>query len=203
MPEIPGDPGRVRFFKDMVIHMDKLVGEIIGAVDELGIRKNTVIIFTGDNGTDKAVTSTMNGRIIPGGKGKMHVTGTHVPLIVSWKGKSPEGVVCSDLIDFTDFMPTLAELASTKPPGDRVIDGRSFLPQILGQKGNPRKWIFCQLNGQKSVRTHAWILHNDGRLFDLEKDPAELRPIGKDADTARTKQARARMTRLLSKIQSR
>lgn len=67
--------------------------------------------------------------------------GTHVPLVAYWKGHRPAGAVIDDLIDFTDFYPTLAEAAAAKLAADDPIDGRSFLPRLRGEPGNPRDWV--------------------------------------------------------------
>ncbi|HEV8292218.1 MAG TPA: sulfatase-like hydrolase/transferase, partial [Tepidisphaeraceae bacterium] len=119
-----------QFYPDMVAYMDKLLGKLFGVLDELKLRDKTLILFTGDNGTPRQITSKAGERTIPGGKGTMADTGSHVPLIAHWPGVTPAGKTCEDLINFTDFLPTLAEATSAKPLQDRPIDGRSFLPQI-------------------------------------------------------------------------
>ncbi len=70
----------------MVAHMDKEVGRIIARLESLGLRENTLVIFTGDNGTDVPIVSMMNGRPVAGGKGKPTDAGTRVPLIANWPG---------------------------------------------------------------------------------------------------------------------
>ena len=132
-----------KYFKDMVEYTDKIVSKITRNLDELGLRKNTLLIFTGDNGTNKQIVSQMESQTVRGAKGNTTDAGTHVPLIINWKGKISPGKICSDLIDFTDFFPTLAEAANIPLPKDEIFDGRSFLPQLLGEKGNPREWVFC------------------------------------------------------------
>jgi arylsulfatase A len=65
----------------------------------------------------------------------------HVPLIASWPGRIAAGKVCADLVDTTDFLPTLCEAAGVAVPAEMKVDGRSFLPQLRGEKGTPREWI--------------------------------------------------------------
>src|SRR5205085_993472 len=77
-----------------------------------------------------------------GEKGSTTRGGMHVPLVASWPGKIPPGTVCNDLIDMTDFLPTICEAAGVNVPEKLPQDGRSFLPQLLGKKGNPREWIY-------------------------------------------------------------
>lgn len=179
----------LKYFADMVAYMDKIIRKILQKVDELGIRENTMILFTGDNGTNLAVESRMKDRTVRGGKGTPTDAGTHVPLIVNWLGTSPSGRVCDDLIDFSDFFPTLAQISGAEIPGNLTIDGRSFLPQLKGEKGTPREWVFCHYEPRWSiwkpcrfVRDKRWKLYGDGRLFDLLADPLEKSPIGDSQD---------------------
>jgi len=188
-----------KFYGDMVAYMDKVVGRIIRKLDQLGLRDHTLILFTGDNGTPRGITSEMkDGRIIKGGKGLTTDAGTHVALIANWRGTIPAGKVCDALVDFSDFLPTLAEAAGAKLPGDVTIDGRSFLPQLRGQKGHPRDWIFCwyRRNPGDKLRQFArdkrWKLYDTAELFDVQADPLEARPIkpgqgGIEAAAARKK----------------
>ena len=73
-----------RHFIDMVNFADKMVGQIIKQLEKSGVRENTILIFTGDNGTDKPIVTPWNGTEVVGGKGSMSDTGTRVPLIVNW-----------------------------------------------------------------------------------------------------------------------
>ncbi|MGH7378167.1 MAG: sulfatase-like hydrolase/transferase, partial [Candidatus Methylomirabilales bacterium] len=120
-----GDP---RHFPAMVAHADKLVGRLLQLLDELHLREKTLVIFTADNGSPRAIRSQLGGREVRGGKGLMTDAGTRVPLIASWPGVVPSGSVCRDHIDGTDFLPTLLEAAGAPPPEGLRPDGRSFLP---------------------------------------------------------------------------
>src|SRR6185295_2583099 len=68
--------------------------------------------------------------------------GMHVPLIASWPGHVAAGTVCRDLVDMTDFLPTLLEATGLPAPEKIPLDGRSFLPQLRGEPGRPRDWIY-------------------------------------------------------------
>jgi arylsulfatase A len=175
-------------FPAMVAYMDKLVGKLLATLDELGLRDNTLVLFTGDNGTPRGIVSHLGDRVIEGGKGTMTEAGTHVPLIVSGPGVVP-GRVSTDLVDFSDVLPTLADLTGVALPKGVTLDGRSFAPQLGGQPGQPREWVFCQLGQARFVRDRRWRLHHDGRLFDLHNDPQEKTPVAAgssaEADAAR------------------
>ena len=173
-----------RYFTDMVAHVDTLIGRIVTALDELDLRRETLILFTTDNGTHRSITSRRGEEQVPGGKGRAVTTGMHVPLIVSRPGFTPPGTVIDDLIDFSDFVPTLADVAGADLPDDRIIDGRSFLPRIAGRRGRPREWIFCAYDPRwgnweatRFVRDHRFKLTAGGALYDLAADPAERNPI--------------------------
>ena len=178
----------VKHFGEMVTYCDKLVGRVVASLEKHGLREKTLVIFIGDNGTGKGATSTMNGREIPGGKGTPLARGMHVPCIISWPGAAKSGGVCDDLIDSTDFLPTICEAAGVSIPDSMKPDGRSFLPQIRGEKGNPREWIYCwyaRNGGAKAqhefAMTKQYKLYRDGEFYDLSKDIEEKNPLGKGA----------------------
>jgi arylsulfatase A len=180
-PTYKGDP---KYFGGMVSHMDTLVGKVIAKLDSLGLRENTLVLFTGDNGTDQPVVSQINGISVAGGKGKPTDAGTRVPLIANWPGVVPPGTVSRDLVDFTDFLPTLCATAGMKVPADLKIDGRSFLPQLRGEKGQPREWIYSWYSrkggptaNQEWTRNQRYKLHATGDFFDISKDVLEQNPI--------------------------
>ncbi|MEX0614078.1 MAG: sulfatase-like hydrolase/transferase, partial [Pirellulales bacterium] len=192
----------VKHFADMVAYMDKMIGRLVAKLDELDIRDNTLVIFIGDNGTGREVVSQFKGQAYPGGKGLTTARGMHVPLIANWPRNIPAGRVNGDLIDSTDFLPTLAEAAGAEVPASLQLDGRSFLPQLLGKQGQPREWIYCwyaKNGGPKATAEFAMTatlkLYRDGRVFDLGSDPFEERSLRvadlseDDAEDARKLQA--------------
>ncbi|MBW3543563.1 MAG: sulfatase-like hydrolase/transferase [Planctomycetes bacterium] len=192
-----------KHFADMTAYMDKLIGRLVAKLDELGIRERTLVIFLGDNGTNSGITSQFKGKPYRGGKGQGTARGTHVPLIANWPGHIPAGRVNGDLISSTDFLPTLCEGAGVQEvPAAVAMDGRSFLPQLLGRPGQPRERLYCWYarNGGPTASvefamstTHK--LYRDGRLFNLASDPFEERPLeaakasGSDAQAVRALQA--------------
>jgi len=206
--------GRYQTYKELVEYMDKLVGRLVSTLDELGLRENTLILFTGDNGTPpKFITEFADGKYIKvpivsmvagkpviGGKGRLTDAGTRVPLIANWPGTAPAGKVSDDLLDFSDFMPTFLELARTAPPPGLVIDGKSFAPQLKGAQGRPRKWAYCQWNGKAWIRTQEWKLYRDGRLYNMENDPLEKSPILPDADNAESSAVRKELLKAFESL---
>jgi arylsulfatase A len=174
-----------KHFGDMVEYMDKLIGRLVSRLDALGIRDNTLLIFVGDNGTGRGVPSQMGARTVIGGKGTTTNAGMHVPLIASWPRGIAAGKVHADLVDSTDFLPTVVEAAAAKLPVGLKIDGRSFLPQLRGAKGQPRDWIYSWYSPRQqadlTVREFAfnqnYKLYRTGEFYDLADDLAEKKPL--------------------------
>lgn len=178
------DRGRkdVRYFKDMVEYMDTIVGRIMSRLDELGLRENTIVIFTGDNGTGREVRTNTTSGIIRGGKGTTTNAGTHVPLIVSWPGKIKAGIVTDRLVDFTDFLPSLLAAAGETAPKGFKADGVPFL-DADGLSSKRRESIYCWYeprhtpgaarNNAIFARDHRYKLYSDGRFFDVSKTSSE------------------------------
>ena len=201
-----------KYFADMVEYMDVVIGRIVDKIDQLGLRERTLVLFYSDNGSPRQVQSNIGDRIIQGGKGLPTDAGTRVPLIANWKGTSPEGLVTDDLIDSTDFLPTIAEMSGAALLQGVTIDGRSFLPQLRGEKGNPREWILVHHDPRpgwskeaytkldRFARDQRYKLYDDGRLFDVPSDVLEQNPIPPGQEPAKAKQARARLQEVLDTL---
>lgn len=128
-------------FRDMTAYADKCVGRIVDALDTMGLRNNTVVIYTTDNGTGRSLTYPYRDEQRVGEKAYATEGGSHAPLIIHAPGRVQSGTVCDDMVDFSDVLPTLAEIAGAKLPNVE-LDGRSFWPQCQGKVGNPREYIF-------------------------------------------------------------
>jgi arylsulfatase A-like enzyme len=169
-------------FADMVAYMDKVIGRIVDQTVKLGIAESTLILVTGDNGTHQSLQSHMGDKVIQGGKGKPTDAGTHVALFAYQPGTVPAGKVSGDLVEFSDFVPTLA--AATGIPALSPTDGQSFLASLHGEKGSPRDSIFIYYwprpeKGEplRFVRNQRWKLYGNGTLYDVKNDVLEQRPV--------------------------
>jgi arylsulfatase A len=180
------------FFPSMVKYMDKKIGELLDSVSS-----NTVIIYVGDNGTPTEVNSKWNGISIQGAKGKTTVYGTHVPLIVYRKGYAP--YMDTSLVDFTDFLPTLASIANIPVPTTYgILDGTPFYPQL-----GKREWIFCHFQpypDRNPENLNRWVQNSVykkygeatnkkkvNNLYNTVLDPFELKPIMANKQSAEEK----------------
>lgn len=168
-----------KFFVDMVNYTDKMVGKIVTKLDELGLRENTLVIFTGDNGTATSVTSMMGDKKVKGGKGTTKNAGTHVPFIANWPGTIKPNQVTQDLVDFSDILPTVVEAAGASIPIDHKIDGKSFYKVLTGEEKSHREWTYCWYArnggkiGQEFARDQNFKLYRTGELYDIANDELE------------------------------
>lgn len=144
--------------KAMVKYMDKLTGKIMATINEAKIRDNTIIIFTTDNGSTRKITGHINGKPVPGAKMLTNEPGTAVPFIVNWKGKNYDNIVSDALIDFTDLLPTLVDLADGTMNSSKKADGKSFKKVLLDpKKDSDRKWILSMGGGNRAKLTDQGV----------------------------------------------
>lgn len=194
-PAQPSAKGPDRF-RAMVEYMDQLTGRLVAKLDERGLRGQTLILWTTDNGSPRGIKNIRNGREVAGGKGETRETGICQPLIANWPGTVAAGTESTALVDFTDLFPTLAELAGGELPIGATIDGRSFVPVLTRtHPAGPRDWILAMGGGPgtydetgRVINRHAYrdrvirdrrfklYVGHTGmpvRLIDLPSDPEE------------------------------
>ncbi len=175
-------------FAAMVTLLDKQVGEVLAKLKELGLEKNTLVIFTSDNGPHLEGGADPNyfnsNGIYKGFKRDLYEGGIREPMIAWWPGKIEAGTTNNHISAFWDMMPTFAELAGVKIPEN--IDGVSMLPTLLGEKGQQEHdylyWEFHEKGGRKALRKGDWKLVNYNvnkpekttvELYNLIDDPGE------------------------------
>jgi len=198
-PDEPDAKSNLDKHKAMVRSMDKQVGRLVSAIDELGLRERTIIIFTTDNGSTGSITGSRNGRKVKGAKGKTTEAGVCAPFIVNAPGLVPANAETDTLTDFTDLLPTFVDLAGAKVPAELEIDGISIAQVILGKaEDSPREWIMAMSSGpakidakgirgthdfvervirDKSFKVHVSTGKTIHRLHDLINDPWEERNL--------------------------
>lgn len=193
-PVPTGPLGRYLNYSEMVAAMDERVGRVVDLIDELGLSQDTLIVFATDNGCPKQslidntdgkyvyeqVVSKFRGRDVPGGKGDLTDWGTRVPLIVRWPGVVQPGQATDDLVDASDFLPTLAKIADVSLPAHTKRDGYSFAGRILRNEPGPREWVFAEHEGDYFVKDRHWKLYKNGQFFNVESDHDEKAPLATD-----------------------
>ncbi|MCG6155931.1 sulfatase-like hydrolase/transferase [Rubinisphaera margarita] len=190
---VPYAPGRDRYdsFSEMAAQMDRKIGDLMTGMEKLGLRENTLVLFTTDNGTPfrtiaryedgkyirEPVSSQYEGMDVPGGKGSLNDWGTRVPTIASWPGVIEPGQVWDDLVDFSDILPTFIELADAELP-DGTLDGQSFASRLTENQPGPRQWAYAESRGNRYfAKSRTRKLYNNGRYYNTEKDPFEKTPL--------------------------
>ena len=185
----------------MITRLDREIGRLLALVDELGLRENTIVVFTSDNGplwdrfggTDTDFFNSAGG--LRGRKGNFYEGGFRVPCLVRWTGKIAAGTVNHRVTGFEDWLPTFLELIGAKASTPTGIDGISFAPTLRGKSQPERPFLYREAQGyggQQYVRVGKWKairlnLHvPPGKkqaaapvfeLYDLEADPTETRDV--------------------------
>jgi arylsulfatase A-like enzyme len=144
--------------------------------------------------------STIKGKAISGHKGDMLEGGSLVPTIANWPGTVPAGKVSPDLVDFSDYLPTFAELAGAALPTNVTVDGHSIAPQLLGKPGKSRNWIFIELGKHWYVREANWKLNEAGELYDMHGAPFEERLVTPSEVSGDSAQAQQRLQSVLKEL---
>jgi arylsulfatase A-like enzyme len=130
--------------------------------------------------------------------------------MLAWGAGVKGGRVLNDLIDSTDFLPTMLQAARQPMPKDVKLDGQSFLPQLRGEHAKGRDFVYCwhdprpgwdkaEFTLQIFARDQTWKLYSDGRLFNVAADQLEKKPIHTPEDTSESKPARAKLEAALRK----
>ncbi|MCE9612212.1 MAG: sulfatase-like hydrolase/transferase [Chthoniobacter sp.] len=198
-PDSKPDADKDQLYADNIAYMDKLVAKLMAELDRLKLRDNTLVVFAGDNGSIRSPGYTpVKGRLLSGHKASLTEGGSRVPMFVTWPGTTPAGTVNHDLVDFTDFFTTFAELADAPLPPGVAIDGRSFLPQIKGEKGKPREWVYVELDGKSYACDRHWKLTNTGEFLDLEDAPFVEKAVPADTTDPKAIAARTRLQAVLT-----
>jgi len=205
-PARPQAATREDQFAAMLEYMDALVGDLLDHLDGLGLAKNTLVVFLGDNGTDPRIASRLRGRVAQGGKGSTLEAGTHVPLVLRWPARLPAAAVAEPMADLTDVFATIASAAGRHADA-AASDGYDLL-RGLGDPAAPRRpAIFMDfalgwwpLQAQRYAFDARWKLYGDGRFFDTLSDPVEQAPLPPERLDPAAQAARAALLALLDRM---
>jgi len=151
-PLKPKANGKINKHVAMVEYADFIVEKMVTNLEEMGELENTIIVWTTDNGTSKGITGMRDGRKVRGGKMLTTETGVNSPFIVNGPGLVKSGVVSDALIDFTDILPTFAELAQAQIPSSYKLDGQSFAPMLLGKERDSDRDYILAMGGRNEAQ---------------------------------------------------
>ena len=171
------------YFPEMVSYMDSTVGKIINALKNNNIDDNTIIIFLGDNGTDRKVFTKNNNVLVKGSKGLTNKYGTNVPLIISWSKLKKIKNEQTPLVDLIDFYSTFEDLLDVEK---KTSNGVSLLPLLLGENFDERKYITTYYNPMWGslyknravyIQNKKYKLYKSGSFYNYQLDPDEKYPL--------------------------
>jgi arylsulfatase A-like enzyme len=190
-------------YGDVVEEFDHETGRLLDAVDELGLKQNTLIIYTSDNGpwNQNKYTMKKNGHPkgsvfwgesgpLRNGKGSCYEGGYRLPCIVRWPGKIPADHVSDAIFATIDFMPTFANLCGFKIPNDRHIDGIDQTDLLFGKRTKGRDYFYFNNAGirqgkwkylKANAHFHGYAIEDKRikteELYDLENDLGETKNL--------------------------
>ena len=179
-------------YMDFMIETDWVVGHIVEAVDKAGVKDNTIIIFSTDNGTStrfaKLNTLKKHGIILDdklrGTKASIYEGGHRVPFIVRWPAKIKAGSSCNETICLNDFMATVADLLKVKLDDNTAEDSYSILPLLTGEKKELAEHpmvVHHDYKGRFAIRDAKWkYIPHANELYDLESDLKETKNVAKE-----------------------
>ena len=196
----------------MVTQLDREVGAILDLLDELDLTKNTLVMFSSDNGP------TFNGGSdskffesagrFRGLKVSVHEGGIRVPFVARWPEKIRAGSISDHISAFQDVLPTLLDVVGEKP--EAPVDGISLLPTLLGRgEQKEHEYLYWELKGQQALRAGPWKAVRTGmhkgvvktRLYKLDEDIGERRDLAKERpEMLRDMEALLKAARFPSKI---
>jgi arylsulfatase A-like enzyme len=190
-PVAPSDAWKGRSglndYGDFVMQTDDVIGRVLKALDASGAAKNTLIIFTSDNGYETAIgikpieaMGHFPSGPLRGYKRDVWEGGHREPFIVRWPGVVPPGTVCDQLVHHADVMATVAEVLGVKLPDTAGEDSYSLMPLFKGSRAPVRAHaISCGVSGVQGLRQGPWklVCTATPQLFNLDQDLGEKNDV--------------------------
>ena len=189
------DPTEKHRYLALLTALDDAAGRVLDAIDAAGQRDNTLVMFISDMGAILRPTHGLgvaSNAPFRDGAPSLYEGGIRVPAIFRWPGKLPPGRQSKELLSHLDVLPLLLAASGTKPPEDRVLDGRNPLPALAGTASSPHERLVFTYRAASALRegdlkivrsapTKPW------ELYDLAADPAESTDLAgpRPADVAR------------------
>lgn len=211
----PNSPEDKKYFPGMVAYQDKIVGKILTKLRQKNILDNTCIIFIGDNATSKKIRSIFNGQEVNGGKNNTNIAGTQTPMLLYWPAviNGKKNQTRKNLIDYTDMMPTLADIANVSiPTSYGQMDGTTFLDNVLNLTNqDDRSWVFTHWDNSpldeklpiRYVHDMQYKLYDslqDNLFFNIQQDPKHENPLEDSELTERELRIKSNFRRVLDSL---
>ncbi|MFI4911128.1 MAG: sulfatase [Sedimentisphaeraceae bacterium JB056] len=184
----------LKFYGAMLLSMDENVGKVVEALDERGLREDTIVVFISDNGPTYAYNVKWpkewpkellgSAGELRGYKGQFLEGGIRIPLIMSWPGQLENGSVYEKPVSALDFYPTFCNAAGAEVPSGTHLDGVDLMPYLKGKKdGSPHDILFWYSDDRGAVRKGRWKLYVNRdvvRLCDLKNDIGETTDLSSE-----------------------
>jgi len=197
-PKITGDRGKYDTHNSItkpgihnhVNYLDYQMWQYLNKLKELGIEKNTIVIFCADNGTWGYGKGNPNSQ-----------KGTHVPFIVYAPGMNLTKKGQQDiLVNISDILPTVADIAGVELPKKYKLDGESLIPYLTTEKTTHRDWIYSYKGASQLIRGHKVLKDGKGTWWDVSKTPADLISFPKITDWNTVSKEHTKERKSLKKI---
>jgi arylsulfatase A-like enzyme len=174
------DGGNIHVYRRMIHHMDEGIGRVLAALDDQGLAKDTIVVFTSDNGGERFSDTWP----LVGGKMDLTEGGIRVPYVVRWPARTPAGSTTDQLAITMDWVPTFFEAAGTSAHPDYPSDGRSLVKQLAQPDAIADRPLFWRMKhkDQRAMRVGRWkYLKVDEHeyLFDVVTDERERANLAK------------------------
>jgi arylsulfatase len=174
----------------VIAEFDYRTGQILDAIDELGIRDDTIVIWTSDNGPEElppyhGTSGFWRGHYFTAREGSLRTS-----FLIRWPGRIEAGRISNEMVHMVDMLPTLAAVGGGQVPQDRMIDGVDQLEFLLGRQDTSNREGFPVYNGDEmfAYKWRDWKVHfieldtmrgspkplNIPKIYNLISDPKEL-----------------------------
>jgi arylsulfatase A-like enzyme len=165
-----------RVYSAMVQAMDRNVASILAELEKLGLRENTIVVFTSDNG------ATKDGTNLPfrGGKHSLFEGGTHLPTVIHWPNGKVVNGTWDGLCGALDMFPTLMAMAGLEMPETRPLDGKNIWPALHDNGPSPVESYYWSWHTEDAIRTADWRMHrfaDHAELYDIRADIGETKDV--------------------------
>jgi arylsulfatase A-like enzyme len=168
-----------RRYHAMVMAMDKNIASVLAELEKLGLRDNTVVVFTSDNGATKCGSNAP----LRGGKHSIYEGGVRLPTVIHWPAGKLAGRTWNGLCGALDMLPSLAALCELKLPATRPLDGKNIWPALRDNGKSPVESYYWAWRNEDALRTDEWKLHRFAdrvELYNIKTDEGEAKDLSKD-----------------------
>ncbi|SDM52823.1 sulfatase [Kriegella aquimaris] len=179
--KVNGLTGKRKTLAAMAIAMDRACGKVLNRIEELGLDKNTLIVFTNDNGGPSDANESLNDPL-SGTKANHLEGGIRVPFLMSWPGKLKSNTIYDDPISTLDLLPTFVTAAGGNVATIEDLDGVDLVPYLQGKNnGKPHEILYWKKENRGAIRFNDWKLvrfpDRPAELYNIKEDVSEVNDL--------------------------